>query len=265
MVLEVLKDPKVLNLLFASVVLVAGLALYWFHPEIFHQHTFTEKAFEFWVMKWMLFVVTWGLLTAGTDLRFVLAALDLNSVIGLGLVIALWKGDSYDERHTIVNLMFLFGLLFSWNFLARSLIGPGMVWIFPSMTTSLIYISSLAIVIAARYRSAGILFVIASVGYLLLQLPTYRVVFIDNVKGDPELVKWLAFAKLLYGTLFYGAFLSTIQRFESLRLPSLPTANARVRRMTSAVATAVGGGVLTELTLWGGKQVWFLITGHPAH
>jgi len=263
MIPEILKDPRILNLLFSAVVMVIGLVAYWFRPDIFRQHAFAERAFEFWVLKWMLFVMTWGLLTSGTDLRFALAALDLNTVVGFGLVVALWKGDSYDERHTIVNLVFLFGLLFSWNFLTRSLIGVVIAWLYPSMTASFVYIAAMAVVIVARYRSAGVLFAIASAAYLLLQLPTYQIVFLSQMQPDPELVKWLAFAKVVYGVLFYGAFLSPLQSFEALALPSLPLQGGRLRRFASWATTAIAGGILVEVTLWAGKHVWHLLTGHP--
>lgn len=257
-----LKDPKNLNLVFSALIFVSGLVAYWFRPKVFRQHAFAEKAFEFWVLKWMLFVTTWALLLSGTHLRFALATLDLNTVVGFGLMVALWKGDSYDERHTIVNLIFLFGLLFSWNFVTSTVVGFGKLWIYPSMTASLLYIFSLSVVVVARYRSAGIVFAAVSVAYLLLQLPTYQIVFITRTQADPELVKWLAFAKLLYGFLFYAAFLSPLQNFESLELPKVPLPGDRLQRFASFATTAIVGGIFTELTLWAGKQLWRLITGH---
>src|SRR2546425_12904951 len=175
----VLKQPQKLNLLISAAILLSGLLIHWlWHPPDVREHRFVEKAFEFWILKWMLFVVTWGLLTANTDLRFVLAGYNLNSVVGIGLVAAMWKGDAYNERHTIIDLIFLFGLLFSWNFVIHPLIGAGKLWLFPSMMTSCIFIASIGYVIFARYGSSAITFLVVSVAYLFLQLPTYLIVYL---------------------------------------------------------------------------------------
>jgi hypothetical protein len=265
MFLELIKDPKIFNLVISGIVLLVGLLIYWFHPAVFHEHLFVEKSFEFWVLKWMAYVMTWGLLTAQADLRFILALNDLNSVIGLGFVVALWQGDSYDERHTIVNLLFLFGLLFSWNFIARPLMVPGMVWIFPSMTTSFVFISGMGFVVAARYGKSSLGFVIVTALYIILQLPAYQVVFLGSVTTDPELVRLLAFGKALYASLFYAVFSAPIKNFGSIQipLPSLPGLSERQKRAATWAAGAIGGGLLTELTLWIGKVIFRLFTGHP--
>lgn len=84
----------------------------------------------------------------------------------------------------------------------------------------------------------------------------------SQIKTDPQLVEWLAFAKLLYGILFYGVFLSPVQNFESLQLPTLPLPGDRLKRFASWATAAIAGGILTEVMLWAGKQLWRLITGH---
>ena len=260
---DLLKDPKQLNLFFSAVVLVIGLVSYWIHPVVFHQHRFMETAFEFWVLKWMAFVMTWGLLTATTDLRFPLAAIDLTSVISFGFAIAFWSGDAYDERHTVVNLVFLFGLLFSWNFVAHSILGAGRAWIFPSMTMSLVCICAMATVVLLRYHATGIMFALVSAAYLILQMPTYELIFLGRINTDPEIIRWLAFTKFLYGGLFYAVFWAPIKSFDKIRIPSLPLSNERLRRAATWTAAAIGGGILTEIVLWLGKQTWRLVTGHP--
>ena len=257
---EILKDPQKLNLLFSAAVLVSGVALYWYHPRVFHQHTFVERAFEFWIFKWFSFVLTWGFLTANTDLRFVLAANDLNSVVGMGLVICLWAGANYSrpqvERHAYVSLIFVFGLLVTWNFVIHPLLGPGPVWIFPSMMTSLLFISSMAFVAVRRYGRLAVPFAIVSLAYLLLQLPTYELVFLFKVKVDPELVKWLAFAKLIYGVAFYTVLMSPLASSHPLTLPGIPISNPRLKSALTWAAGAIGSGLLTEIVLRVGKLIW---------
>lgn len=259
---DALTQAPNLNLLFSAVVLVVGLGVYWFHPAVFHDHTYVERSFEFWVLKWIAFVVTWGLVTAQTDLRFELAATDLNSIFGLGMVVALWKGDNYDDRHTLVNLVFLFGLFFAWNFCFHPL-APSRIWFFPSMTLSLMVISAMAVAIIARYGAPGIAFAAISLAYLLLQMPTYLVLYGRTLNNDPELIKWLAFAKLLYATVFYAVFFAPLKHDRPIQLPTFTVVTPRVRGIATYLAGAVGGGILTELTLWIGKRVWQILSaGH---
>ena len=259
---EVLKAPPNLNVIFSAAVLLVGLGAYWYHPAIFHEHKYVERSFEFWILKWIAFVVTWGLVTAHSDARFQLAATDLNSIFGFGMVVALWRGDDYDERHTLINMVFLFGLLFAWNFSIQPL-GPSKTWIFPSMTLSLIVISAMAVSIVARYGAAGIAFAVVSLAYLLLQLPTYLILFTKTLSADPELIRWLAFAKLLYGTVFYAVFWSPLKHSRPIQLPTLPIPTQKMRGISTYLGGAIAGGILTEFTLWVGKRVWLLLSsGH---
>jgi len=238
------------------------LAVYWvWHPRRFHEHRFIERAFEFWVLKWMLFSVTYGLLTVNTDLRFVLAAVDLNSMMGIGFVVALWKGDSYDERHTFMNLLFLFGLLFSWNFVSFPL-ASAKVWIVPSMTVSLLALLAMAAVVLARHGAIAIAFVLASFGYVLMQMPGYEILFVDRGQSDQELIKWLAFGKLVYGATFYPIFFSAITNFDRIALPKFPGLGDRTSKAVTWALAAIGGGILSEGALWIGKLLWHKISGH---
>lgn len=181
------------------------------------------------------------------------------------MVVALWRGDDYDERHTLVNMVFLFGLLFAWNFSMQVLLGPGKAWIYPSMTLSLIVISAMAIAVVARYGTPGIAFAVVSVAYLLLQLPTYQILFIKRLGPDPELVKWLAFAKILYATVFFGVFSSPLKHSRPIQLPAIPLPpTQKMRGIFTYLGGAIAGGILTEITLWIGKHVWQLIAHSPA-
>jgi hypothetical protein len=260
-----------MNLVFSAVLLVVGLSIYWFwRPPTFQDHRFTERAFEFWILKWMLFCVTFGLLSRGTDLRFVLASVDLTSVMGIGFAIALWKGDSYDERHTFMNLLFLFGLLFSWNFVSCPLstsnspnpwIYP-MVWIMPSMTVALLAVFAMGAVIVARHGKIAITFLVVSIAYLVLQMPTYQTLFVTKGNPDPELLTWLAFGKVLYGATFYPIFFSPITNFAAIQFPSFPGLGERTSKLVNWALLAIAGGLLSEAALSLGKLLLRKITGH---
>jgi len=221
-----------------------------------------ERAFEFWVLKWMLFSVTFGLLSAHTDPRFILATVDLNSVMGVGFVIALWKGDSYDERRTLVNLLFLFGLLLSWNFVAQPLT-PAKVWIMPSMTVALVALLAMAAGVLARFGHIAIAFCAASIAYVLLQMPGYHVLFLAGGTSDQELVKWLAFGKVVYGATFYPIFFSAITDFFPIQFPKLPGLGERMSKALNWVVGAIVAGLLSEGVLWLGKHLVQSVTGQP--
>jgi hypothetical protein len=259
---SILSDPRKLNLVFAAVLLAVGLAIYWiWHPRRFTEHSFLERAFEFWVLKWMLFSVTYGLLTANTDARFVLASVDLNSIMGIGFAFALWKGDSYDERRTLMNLIFLFGLLISWNFVGHPLTSPR-VWIMPSMTVAFVALLAMGAVVLARYGMIAIAFLAVSIAYVLLQMPGYHVLFVGGGNSDQELVKWLAFGKVLYGVTFYPIFFSPITNFVPLPFPRFPGLGMRMSKALNWALGAIGAGLLAEGALWVGKLLWRKMTGH---
>jgi hypothetical protein len=258
----ILSDPRKLNLVFSGVLLAIGLAVYWiWRPRRFHEHLFIERAFEFWVLKWMLFSVTYGLLTVNTDLRFVLAAVDLNSMMGIGFIIALWKGDSYDERHTFMNLVFLCGLLFSWNFISYPL-ASAKAWVAPSMTVSLLTFLGMAGVVWARHGPTAIAFVLTTLAYLLMQMPGYEILFVDRGNAGEELLKWLAFGKLLHGATFYPIFFSAITNFDPIRFPRFPGLSDRTSKAINWSLAAILGIVLKEGVLWIGKLLWRKISGH---
>ena len=257
---QILDTPLKLNLLLSALAAVGGLAIYWlWRPRIFQDHPFAESAFEFWILRWMLVVITWGLVAASIDTRFVLAALDLNTVLGLGLVLALWKGDSYAARPGLVNLVFCYGLLLSWNFVVNPLIGSGKVWLYPSRTASLLVIALMAYVVVERCGSQAIMFVLASGLYLFLQLPSYDSIFLN---GHPQLVQWLGFAKLFYSGLFYTVFPWSLKSFTPLHVPRLPVTNDKLRHTATWVMATVGGGLLTEFSLWLFKFIGQVLAAH---
>jgi len=248
---QILSDAHKLNLVFSAFAVVTGLTIYWvWRPGIFQAHTFAERAYEFWLLKWMAAVIVWGFVAASTDKRFVLAAQDLSTVLGLGFVFATWKGDSYEPRRAHVNLLFVFGLLLSWDFVMNPLVGTTRIWLYPSMTAGLLVMALIAVTMVVRCRSQAVMFAVASALYLGLQLPTYQVIFGLGKETPEKLVEWLGFAKVFYCGLFYTVYPYALKSFAPIQLPHMPNADDRLKKIGSWAAVSAGGVVLTQLVLW---------------
>jgi len=248
-------DPATLNLVFSSSVLIVGLIVYWFlHPKTFREYSFTERGFEFWQFKWLAFVIIWGLIKGPSDLRWALAASDLNSMFALGFVFAFFGGSKYSERRTVVNLLFLFGLLFSWNFCFAAQTPPegghrnlAWWWIAPSMAVSALALFGMAIAALVRYRNKAILFFVCTVLYIILQMPSYEILFLGRQRDKMSLV-WLAFSKLLCGLSFYSFCFHEPVSSESIQMPSWGLAHApKLLRTSRFVALGVLAGILAAV------------------
>lgn len=259
---QILNDPQKLNLLFSALAVVVGLIIYWiWRPEAFRLHPFSERAFEFWLLKWISAAIAWGFIAASTDKRFVLAAIDLCTILGLGIVITLWKGDSYDARSAHTNMVLLYGLLLSWNFVMNPLIGATGVWLAPSMAAALVVTGLMAVTMVVRCRSQAVMFVLVSVGYVFLLLPSYNTVFGVSGPHSQQFVEGLGFAKIFYAGLFYTLFPFGVKKFEAATMPRLQVSNDRLWKSLSWAGVTAGGVVLTQLVLWIVKIVAHMVAG----
>ena len=260
---QILSDPQKLNLFFSALAVVVGLIIYWvWRPELFKLHPFSERAFEFWLLRWISAAIAWGFVAASTDKRFVLAAVDLGTILGLGFVIAMWKGESFDSRPAHTNLLLLYGLLLSWNFVMNPIIGSTAVWVSPSMSASLIVIGLMAATMVVRCRSQAVMFVLVSVGYLFLLMPTYSAVFGVSGPHSALLVQWLGFAKIFYAGLFYTLFPSGVKEFDPIAMPRFSLSNDRLWKSLSWAGITAGGVVLTQLVLWIVKVIAHMAGGN---
>jgi len=261
--IQILSDPQKLNLLFSALAVLVGLIIYWmWRPEIFKLHPFSERAFEFWLLRWISAAIAWGFVAASTDKRFVLAAVDMGTILGLGFVIAMWKGESYDSRPAHMNMLLLYGLMLSWNFVMNPLIGSGAVWLSPSMAAALLVIVLMAVTMVVRCRSQAVMFGLVSVGYLFLLMPTYNSVFGVSGPHSALLVQWLGFAKIFYAGLFYTLFPSGVKQFEPIVMPRFSVSNDRLWKGLTWAGGIAGGVVLTQVVLWIVKVVGHMAGGH---
>lgn len=254
----ILSDPRFLNLLFSSAILISGLIIYWFFsPTLFKTVPFAERAFEVWLLKWLLYLMTWGLLAKGADPRWTLATVDVNNVLTIGFFLIFLWGADYSQKKLWLNLTFCFGLLFSWNFVSYSWafgLGKAEWWatwgIKPSMVAATGAIALMAIVYVWRYRHAGLAFALVSIAYVILQLPAYNIIFpspnASRTTSNSDWLLWLAFAKLLYAMSFYTSFFSRVPESAPVHLPTFEV-QPRLRRAITFVSLAVGSGILTAV------------------
>lgn len=241
--------------------LIIGLLVYWFaRPSVFQTNPFTEQAFEFWLLKWLVYVVIWGLLAAKAepDRRWVLASVDLNTTFGLGFFWVYFKGPTYKERRTLINLVFIYGLLLAWNFsfanwASRAYQSPIWLgsWYFPSEVGSAALIL-MALVVLVRYRKPAMLFFGFTLAYMIFQQPTYKIVFgLAPTASDPVWLFLLAGGKLLYSIAFYGLCFNVPKDVAEIDVPWLAgvrsPALGRVLKFALAILALGVAAVLTLL------------------
>jgi hypothetical protein len=255
-------DAHALNIMFSAAVLLLGLVVYWlFPPASFETHPFTKRGYEFWLAKWMAFLLMWGLFKSATDPKWPLAISDVNSMLNLGLAMAFWQGDEYKERRVLTNLAFLFGLFFSWNFVVATWadnpaasIQLRMLWLAPSMTLSCFSLTLMALVLLLRYRSpAAVIFCITTSAYIILQMPAYKMTMARA--GNPNLpiadngwLLWLAFAKVIYGLSFYAFDRVSAVDYGTLRLPGFHwSSSPKLGRAVTVVTAALISGMIAKV------------------
>jgi hypothetical protein len=102
---------------------------------------------------------------------------------------------------------------------SKSLAFPPVAWVFPSMTVAFIAIAGLGFAVFERFWNLAIPFAVFSIAYVMLQVPSYERTFIPNTDAAAEFILWLAFAKLIYGVLFYTIVFATPANLEPIRPP----------------------------------------------
>jgi hypothetical protein len=251
-----------LNIIFSAAVLLLGLTVYWFFPPgAFETHPFTKRGYEFWLSKWMAFLLMWGLFKSSADPKWPLAISDINSMLNLGLALAFWQGDQYHERRVLTNLGFVFGLFFSWNFVvgiwadqATAPVHLQMLWLAPSMTLSCFSLMLMALVLLHRYRSpAAVVFCITTLAYIVLQMPAYKLTM-TRISRPPlpqpanEGLLWLAFAKVIYGFSFYAFDRVVAVDYGSLHLPGFHwPSSPKLGRALTFILAAIISGIIAKL------------------
>lgn len=218
-----LRDARVLNLLFSTTILAVGVAIYWFWPPAFWEPTdhdylpFVLHGFEFWLIQWVLWIASYGLLqNKSPDVRTILTIIDLNTVLGLGLCLALGMGKDFAGTRPLINLTIIFGLLVGWNFLfSTSALETNAsryiqtLWLLPSMTLSLVSLVGWAFFSWKRYGNIALPFACVSILYAFVQQPSYSLIFLGRDRGeaDNQWLTCLAYLKLLLGVTFYSFIL----------------------------------------------------------
>lgn len=262
-----LDNAASLNLLVSAAILAAGLIIYLRRrPAIFEEHSYTKRAFEFWILQWFTFVFIF-IVYLDRDpgsLRWLLALVDLQSIFALGFYWAFIDGRDYRWQAAVTNLAVLYGLLLAWNLLLTGSAlssQPGdlwrLLWVLPSGILSAAALSLMAVVMWLRYRASAIPFAVVALVYIVLQRPVYAGTFVQsdttfplvNFKTDPGWVLALALGKLFYALLLYTLFFLRATNYEPIRLPpaSMRIAAVDLSRAVRWFAVALGGAVVSGM------------------
>jgi len=212
------RDVRVLNLLFSAAILIFGVMIYWFwEPNHHFSPPYLLYGFEFWLIQWVLWVATYGLMqNKSSDIRSILSTIVLHTVLALGICLALGMGEGFYGPRTLINLVIIFGLLVSWNFLfgtwamekdATEAIQT--LWLLPSMTVSLGSLVAWGIISVQRFGLHAVLFAVVCFGYTVLQMPSYTLLFLPKNRQtvDTPWLMSLAYGKLLLGLTFYSFYI----------------------------------------------------------
>ena len=269
-----------LNLGVSALVLLVGLLIFRFlPPPIFQLHPYTQRAFIFWLCQWSGFTLLWLLIwqhpTGETDLRGILAAVDLQSIFALGFFLAFSKENDFRLGPTILDLIIVFVLVLASNLVFYELGITGhlgqdwrSVWIFGSEILSASSLGLVALAFVWRYAGVpGYVFAFVTVVYLVLQRPIYQGTFV-HAPVHPGWSVALSMGKLIYALVFYGMFfLPPTPKLTGPLNP--PTFGVKlgpwVLKPLVRILVLVGGGVLTFLIAFLNKELSALVQAALAH
>lgn len=264
------RDPEALhksqwwNLTISIVVLAAGVIILRFtRPNIFSAFPYTQRAFYFWLLQWVGFILIWFIFSHQREddpyLRNMLAAIDIQSVLALGFFFAFFKGTAFQWKPSIIDLLSVFGLALLWNLVIHGLgtaayLGHDWhrVWIFGSQVLSGTALGLVALAFVWRYRGHGIAFACVTLIYVLLQSPIYQGIFV-RPPLDPFWANALAFGKISYALVFYAMFFFQPQVTDPIGtptfyLPPASTAHKGAIRLLALFAGVIFAFLVKELS-----------------
>jgi hypothetical protein len=249
-------NAGIVNLAVSALVLIAGLTVYGLGKvRVFRTHDYTRRAFDYWLLQWFGFLLIFILFNNRSEsaLRWLLAAVDLQSVFALGFFWTFLYGRDHRKHQTATVLVFTYLFLFLWNLLLAPVAfasDPNTIWrslwIVPSQIISATALGLVAVVMYLRYGQRALPFGITAVVYILLQRPVYASTFLGAAM-DPAWLVALAVGKLLYAGIFYTVFFFPVRAHAPLHLAAPSFLTGPQLRRAFFWLMAVGGGALLDL------------------
>lgn len=250
-----------LNLICSLLVLISGAIVYRFtKPRVFEEHPYVKRAFVFWLLLWLVLILTWGVY-ASKPSRLVLGFVDLYTILAFGFFWAYSEADDFQWFRTAQNLIFLYVVLLLWNVFvgAQALQGDPQsywrwAWILPSEAVSVLALILVALAFLFRYGLVAIpLSCVVIPLYALFQRPNYTIMFLQRV--DPGWMLALAFGKLVFGLVFYTLFFSPARNYLAIQVPHISPYDASavkkwLRLGAGAFASAVLALLANKLADW---------------
>lgn len=220
---------------------------FFFRPPIFRDHPYTRWAFEFWVIRWFMFLFTFIVIALykQADTRLLLALVDLGSVAGLGFFWAYLADGTFVAETTLTDLGLSYGLLLAWNLFFSH--NASTLWIGASLTVSAASLSLFAYVFLLRYGGPGVPIALIALGYLVIQRPAYEKVFLHH-PIDPSWMYALAIGKLLLGAVFYAMYFLPPARSGALPILSIgPSTNEKLQKALRWLLAILAGKIVDSL------------------
>lgn len=270
-----------LNEAAALTIFGAGLLIrFFFRPRVFAKHPYTRYAFQFWLLRWLLFACAWFLIRKEIDSRIVLATADLGTVAMLGFCWSFLAGDELKVSRVVWNQTLVFGLLTSCNFFFAA---PGFSaddWAKASAITAAAASTMLGLLFLARYGAWAIPIASVELAYAVLQGPVYRLVFGSGYSNVPSMsapvpnalvlpMIALAAGKVLTGAFFYAMFFFPVDSHQRIEWP-IPYPRTHPSRAIIDIFLLVCVGIIAKGIIdwtWGifrsgdpGRQVFTGIT-----
>jgi hypothetical protein len=232
------------NLATALVAVAVGLLIYYvWSPEVFQNHPFTEWAFWLLMGQWFVFVLIFIILLRFPESQgWLLAALDLQSLLTVGFSWIFLQGDDCKWRGTVGTLLVIAVSLWVWNMAWNP--GPGpetagslsrLTWLAPSEALSAFAMPLLGFAFFVRYRVFAFPLLFVSVAYATCQRPIYAVNLENATRSGgihPDvapILLGLAVGKLILAGLAYGLFFAPVDKYVSATPELQPTTRNAIR------------------------------------
>jgi hypothetical protein len=216
-----------LNLGCSLLISAVGFAIYRFgSPRVFERAEFSRTAFALSLLQWFSYVLIWLIEMLGPPQQVLLAAVDAQTVITWAFCYSMLRAGKAKWSVFLLDAGVVYAFLVLLNLSIRFSIGPQpsesqlQWWIMLSEIASAGALGLMALTMLARYGYIASGFALVALTYLVLQRPTYQMIFVAQNPAEIER-GWLvalAVGKLFCAVVFYTVFFCPMRTTEPISL-----------------------------------------------